>query len=353
MTEGAPTLRRRRLRAPRWLQVFTLAIAAVSFTHAATAAATLDGVKARGTVRCGVSEGIPGFSQRDTTGRWSGMDVDFCRAVAAAVLNDADGATFVPLRAAERFPALTLGKVDVLLRNTTWTLGREAGLRVLFAGVLLHDWQGLMVAAAAPIESADQLAGATICVEKGTLHGAQLDAWAQRHRISVMPLVLDSGQAAVTALLAGRCAALSSDIVALTAIRASAPTGRAFKILGEQISKQPLGPAVRADDDKWFTLVRWVLFTLIAADEAGLTQSSVATLRSSSDPVMRRVLDADRELSQLLGIAPEWSLRVVESVGNYSEMFERNLGRESALRLEPGVNRPWNRGGILYAPPLQ
>ena len=317
------------------------------------AAATLDGVKARGTVRCGVSEGIPGFSQRDASGHWSGIDVDFCRAVAAAVLGDADKATLVPLRAAERFPALRLGNVDVLLRNTTWTLSREAGLGVLFAGVLLYDWQGLMVAGDAPIETAEQLAGATVCVEKGTLHGVQLTDWAQRHRINVPLLVLDSGPEAATAFFAGRCAALSSDITTLAAIRATAPNGHAFKILAEQISKQPLGPVVRADDDNWFTLVRWVLFALIAADETGLTQSSVAALHGSSDPVQQRVLEADRELSRLLDIAPEWSLRAVMSGGNYSEMFERNLGRDSPLQLEPGVNRPWNRGGILYAPPLQ
>jgi general L-amino acid transport system substrate-binding protein len=337
----------------RALQVFAIAIVAFNLAAPSTAAATLDGVKARGTVRCGVSEGLPGLSQRDAGGRWRGIDVDFCRAVAAAVLGDADKATLVPLRAAERFPALRLGKIDVLLRNTTWTLSREAGLGVLFAGVLLHDWQGLMVAADAQIESANQLAGTTICVEKGTLHGVQLSDWAQLRQISITPLVLDSGPEAASAFFAGRCAALSSDLTALAAIRATAPDGHTPKILTEQISKQPLGPAVRADDDNWFTLVRWVLFALVAADEAGLTQSSVATLRGSSDPVQRRVLEADRELGRLLDIAPEWSLRAVMSVGNYSEMFERNLGRQSPLRLEPGVNRPWNRGGILYAPPLQ
>ena len=221
----APVRRRRCVL--RWFQAVTLATAAVSLTAPATGAATLDGVKARDTVRCGVSEDTAGFSQRDANGRWSGIDVDFCRAVSAAVLGDANKATLVPLRAAERFPALRLGKVDVLLRNTTWTLSREAGLGVLFAGVLLHDWQGLMVAADATIESPDQFAGATVCVEKGTLHGPQLNDWAQRRGISITLLVLDSGPEAAAAFFAGRCVALSSDVSTLAAIRAAAPSGRA------------------------------------------------------------------------------------------------------------------------------
>lgn len=320
---------------------------------AAEAASTLAGVRARDTVRCGVSEGIAGFSQRNASGVWSGLDVDFCRALSAAVLGSPDKATLVPLRAAERFPALRLGKVDVLLRNTTWTLGREAGLGVLFAGVLLHDGQGFMVADDSRIESAVQIASATVCVEKGTLHGSLLSDWAQREHIAVTPLVLDSVTDAGSAFFSGRCAVLSSDVSTLAAIRATAPAGRTFRILADQISKQPLGPAVRSSDAAWFTLVRWVLFALIAADENDITQTNVVAIHDTTDPVLRHVLDADRELSQLLGIAPEWSLRAVESVGNYSEMFERNIGRNSPLQLEPGLNRPWNRGGILFAPPLQ
>ena len=304
-------------------------------------------------MRCGVSEGIPGFSQRDATGRWSGIDVDFCRAVAAAVLGDADKATLVPLRAAERFPALRLGNVDLLLRNTTWTLSREAGLGVLFAGVLLYDWQGFMVAADAPIESAEQLAGATVCVEKGTLHGVQLTDWAQRHRINVTLLVLDSAPEAAAAFFAGRCAALSSDVIDAGRVRATAPSGRAFKILAEQISKQPLGPVVRADDDNWFTLVRWVLFALIAADETGLTQSSVAALRGSSDPWQRRVLER-RSRTQPVA---RHRARMVAARCHERRQLQRDVRAQprprQPLRLEPGVNRPWNRGGILYAPPLQ
>ncbi len=319
----------------------------------ADAAATLDAVKARDTVRCGVSEGIAGFSQRDAAGQWSGIDVDFCRAVAAAVLGDAGKATFVALRASERFPALRLGTIDLLLRNTTWTLGREAGLGVLFAGVLLYDGQSFMVAADSPIASLAQLTGATVCVEKGTSHGGPLADWSTARHIPVIPTVYDSAPLAAAALFDGRCTAYTSDASILAAARASAPAGRMFRILPDQISKQPLGPAVRAGDDQWFTLVRWVLFALIGADEANIAQNDVAALRGSANPSVQRLLSADRELSKLLGIAPEWSFRAVQSVGNYGEMFERNLGRNSPLQLERGINQPWNRGGIMYAPPLQ
>jgi len=357
-TEGALSLPRdvaRRRSALRALRIAAVLCAAIAALEPSTAGAsdTLAGVKARGTVRCGVSEGIAGFSQRDAAGHWSGIDVDFCRAVAAAVLGDPDKATFVPLRAAARFPALRLGTIDLLLRNTTWTLSREAGLSVLFAGVLLYDGEGFMVAADSPVQSPKQLSGATVCVVKGTTHADQLGDWARSLGLDVQTLVLETDSDAVAALAADRCAAFSSDESTLAAVRSTAPAGRSFRILDEQISKQPLGPAVRAGDDQWFTLVRWVLFALIAAEENDLTQRSVATLRSSTDPIVLRTRQADRDLGRLLGIAPEWSLRAVEAGGNYGEMFERNLGRGSPLGLERGLNRPWNRGGILYAPPLQ
>jgi general L-amino acid transport system substrate-binding protein len=340
------------LRALRITAVLCVAITTLD-PPTADASDTLAGVKARGSVRCGVSEGIAGFSQRDAAGHWSGIDIDFCRAVAAAVLGDPDKAAFVPLRAAARFPALRLGTIDLLLRNTTWTLSREAGLGVLFAGVLLYDGEGFMVAADSPIQSPEQLSGATVCIVKGTTHADQLADWARSHSLDVPTLALDTVADAGAALFAGRCAAYSSDKSTLAAVRTTAPPGRTFRILGEQISKQPLGPAVRAGDDAWFTLVRWVLFALIAAEENDLTQHSVAALRDSTDPVVLRVRQADRDLSRLLGIAPDWSLRAVDAAGNYGEMFERNLGRNSPLGLERGLNQPWNRGGILYAPPLQ
>ena len=354
--EGAPvrsSTGRRRI--PPALRATLALVAALTVSIPATAGAadTLAGVKARGTVRCGVSLDIAGFSQRDAAGRWSGIDVDFCRAVAAAVLGDADKATLVPLRASERFPALRLGTIDLLLRNTTWTLDREAGLGVLFAGVLLYDGQGFLVAADSPIEAPEQLSGATICVVKGTTHVDQLADWARAHALDVQTVALDTTSDVAAALVANRCTAYSSDLAELAGVRATAPAGRAFKILTKQIAKQPLGPAVRAGDDHWFTLIRWVLFALIAADENDLTQANVAALRGSADPTAQRVLGADRVLSRLLGIAPEWSLRAVQSVGNYGEMFERNLGRGSRLGLERGLNQPWNRGGIMYAPPLQ
>jgi general L-amino acid transport system substrate-binding protein len=328
-----------------------VALAAVLLSGAASAT-TLDTVRTRGTLRCGVSEGITGFSSRDAQGRWSGLDVDFCRAVAAAVLGDAERTTFVPLRASERFPALRLAQIDLLARNTTWTLSREAGLGVLFAGVLLYDGQGFLVAAQPPTDSAAHLSGA-VCVEKATTHVEQLEDWAHGHGAQVTPLVLDSAPQAAAAFLAGRCVAYSSDVSTLAAARAAAPNPAAFTILADRISKEPLGPVVRAGDDQWFTLVRWVLFALIAAEEADLTRATVATLHDRPDPAIGRVLGADRELARLLGVPPEWSIRAVAAGGNYGELFERNLGRDSPLALERGLNRLWNRGGILFAPPLR
>ena len=308
---------------------------------------TLAQIKSRGTLRCGVSEGIPGLSARDASGRWSGLDADFCRAVAAAALGDAEKVTFVPLRASARFPALQLGTIDLLARNTTWTLGREATLRVQFAGVLLYDGQGFMVPKAGGVTSMTQLDGQTICVEKGTTHERNLADYFAARGMSVKPLVIDSATGVADAFFAGRCTAYTSDASQLAATRVRAPAGQDFLILPERISKEPLAPAVRSGDEQWLTLVRWVLFALIAAEESGITRER------ARDPAARRALGTDGELDKALGTGPEWALRAVQSVGNYGEMFERNLGGRSPLNLERGPNRLWTNGGLMYAPPMR
>jgi general L-amino acid transport system substrate-binding protein len=320
----------------------------------ATADDTLAQIKSRGTLRCGVSEGIVGFSSNDASGRWSGLDADFCRAVAAAALGNAEKVTFVPLRASERFPALKSGAIDLLVRNTAWTLGREAGLKVQFAGILYYDGQGFMVPAASGVKSVAQLNGATVCVEKGTIHERSLTDHFAAHGLKVTPLVIDSTARVADAFFAGRCSAYTSDVSQLAAARLRAQAGQTFHILSEQISKSPLGPAVRSGDDDWLTLVRWVLFALLAAEERGITRDNVRAIRESTrDPALRRALGADREFSDALGIDPEWALRAVESVGNYGELFERNLGSHSPLHLERGLNRLWTHGGLMYAPPFR
>ena len=335
------------------LAVCNLFLAGVSLT--AQAGETLDAVKSRGRLRCGVSEGIVGFSERNASGRWTGLDVDFCRAVAAAVLGDAGKVAFVPLKASERFPALQNRAIDLLLRNTTWTLGREAGLKVQFSGILYYDGQAFMVPKKTGIQKIAQLNGATVCVEKGTTHVQNLADFFNARGMKVTPLILDSTADVASAFFAGRCGAYTSDASQLAAVRLRAPGGpESFDILNERVSKEPLGPVVRRGDDDWVTLVRWVLFTLIAAEEAGITRDNVAAvLKETRDPVLRRALGIEGGFGKALGVGDDWAVRAVKAVGNYGEMFERNVGYDSALKLDRGLNRLWTQGGLMYAPPLR
>jgi general L-amino acid transport system substrate-binding protein len=313
---------------------------------------TIAQVKSRGTLRCGVSEGIPGFSMQNAKGRWTGLDVDFCRAVAAAALGDAEKVTFVPLRASARFPALRAGQIDVLSRNTTWTLLREAGLKIQFAGVLFYDGQGFMVQAKSRIKTTAGLKGATVCVEKGTTSVRHLEDYSSERGLAIKPLIFDSVVDVTDAFFTGKCQALTSDVSQLAAVRLRAPGGaQTMAILPERISKEPLGPALRAGDEDWFTLVRWVLFGLIELEEVGVSGANF-TKQTKEKPELKRAVGASDEVSKMLGIAPGWGLRVLNSVGNYGEMYERNVGAASPLKIERGLNRLWTQGGLMYAPPL-
>jgi general L-amino acid transport system substrate-binding protein len=313
---------------------------------------TLAQVKSRGTLRCGVSEGIAGFSIQDKQGNWSGLDVDFCRALAAVVLGGANKVAFVPLRASQRFPALRGGQIDLLARNTTWTMLREAALKVQFAGVLFYDGQGFMVPAKSRIKTLAALKGATVCVEKGTTSVQNLAEYSVERGLDVKPLVVDSVAEVENAFFSGKCGALTSGASQLAAVRLRAPGGvQTMVILPERISKEPLGPAVRAGDDDWLTLVRWVLYVMISAEEQDITRDNVR--KRMSEPGIQRAFGAGDEFSKMLGIEAGWGLRLLQSAGNYGEMFERNLGRASALKLERGHNRLWTQGGLMYAPPLR
>jgi general L-amino acid transport system substrate-binding protein len=330
-----------------------LSLAALSLT--AQAGETFDAVKSRGKLRCGVSEGIAGFSEKDASGRWTGFDIDFCRAVAAAALGDAEKVVFVPLKASERFPALQSRAIDLLLRNTTWTLGREAGLKVQFPGILFYDGQAFMVSKKTEVKKITQLNGATVCVEKGTTHVQNLADFFEARGMKASPLILDSTADVASAFFAGRCSAYTSDASQLAAVRLRAPGGQqSFDILPERISKEPLGPVVRRGDDDWHTLVRWVLFALIAAEEAGITRDNVAAiLKETHDPALRRAMGIDGGFGKTLGVSDDWAVRAVKAVGNYGEMFERNVGNSSVLKLDRGLNRLWTQGGLMYAPPLR
>jgi general L-amino acid transport system substrate-binding protein len=335
------------------IAVFLAGLAAC-LAVSAHAGEALDSVKARDELRCGVSEGIPGFSEQDASGHWRGIDADFCRAVAAAVLGDPSKVRFVALKSSTRFPALLSRKVDLLVRNTTWTLTREALLKVQFPGVLFYDGQAFLVNKSSGVRSLIDLNGATVCVEKGTTHEQHLAEYFAVRGLSVKPLVIDSSVGVAGAFFAGRCRAYTSDGSQLAAVRArSAGAAQDYAILPERISKEPLGPVVRGGDAEWVTLVRWVLNGLIAAEEVGVTRANIhAVARDAQGAAWRLVSGKDERLARALGVRADWLVRAITAVGNYGEMYERNVGRGSPLNVERGLNRLWTQGGLLYAPPI-
>ncbi|MCK7578569.1 MAG: amino acid ABC transporter substrate-binding protein [Chromatiales bacterium] len=343
---------------PRWpvLSAGLLVVLIGAFTpiHESRAGEVLEALKSRGTLRCGVSEGIPGFSERDAAGRWQGFDVDICRAVAAAVFGDGERVEFVPLRASARFPALQARKIDLLLRNTSWTLTREAILKLQFPAILLYDGQGFMVSADSTVQTPADLAGMTVCVEQGTTHARNLRDYFGARGLSVTPLTIDSATGVVEAFTAGRCQAYSADVSQLAAARLRLPGGRqSWRILDERISKEPLAPVVWGGDQEWTTLVRWVLYALILAEESGATQANLDQVLAQGRTPLSRLSDDERTLlARNLGLSPGWAVRVVKTIGNYGELFERHLGPDSPLGLERGPNRLWTQGGLLYAPSI-
>jgi len=330
-------------------------IAVFFFQMPADAGDTLRRIMAREEVRCGVSDGILGFSIKQADGRWAGMDVDFCRALSAAVLGDPEKVSYVPLTAAARFASLKAGEIDVLVRNTTWTLEREAGMDVMFAGILYFDGQSFLVPAAGNAHEISRLKGATICAVKGSTHEKNLSDYFRSRNWDYQPLIVDSQAKAAEALLDGRCQAFTSERPQMMAIQLKAPGGPGqYVILPEQISKEPMGPVVRSGDDNWFTVVRWVLFSLIRAEETGYTQGNVKSrLTDEEDAITKRWKELDGVISKALGLQPGWAVRAVETSGNYGEMFDRNLGSQSVLKLERGLNRLYTRGGLMYAPPFR
>jgi general L-amino acid transport system substrate-binding protein len=318
-------------------------------------AEVLNGVKSRGQLRCGVSEDIPGFAERDANGYWRGLEADFCRAVAAAVLNDPEKVDFVPLQTSARFPALQTRRVDLLLANTTWTLTREAVLRVRFPGILLYDGQGFMVAAAGKVAKPADLDGATICVEKGTTHQRTLEAYYKAMGQSVKPLPMASAQKAAAALYAGQCQAYTADSGELAAMRLRAPGGAgSFVILPDRISREPISPVVWGGDPEWATVIRWVLNMLILGEEYGVTRDRIdEEIKGNRNPLLRQDPYDGMLIAQALGLEPQWGIRALRAVGNYAEIFERNLGRDSPLKIERGLNRLWLHGGLHYSPAIE
>jgi general L-amino acid transport system substrate-binding protein len=321
----------------------------------AQAGKTVDGIKARGQVICGVNTGLAGFSAADSSGKWSGLDVDICRAVAAATLGDAEKVKYVPLNAQQRFTALQSGEVDVLSRNTTFSLTRDASLGLNITTPTYYDGQGFMVPVKSKIKSAKQLKGQTVCVQSGTTTEKNLTDYAKANNLGIKPVVFEKVEAATGAYFSGRCIAYTTDASGLASVRnKEAKDPAEHVILPELISKEPLGPMVRRGDDEWFAIVKWVVYGLLEAEEYGVTQANVDAMKASStDPVIQRMLGSTEDTGKLLGLDKEWMARAIKATGNYGEIFERNVGPKSALALPRGVNNLWNKGGLMYAYPIR
>jgi len=332
-----------------------LAMGALVASMPASAGKTLDTIKQRGQLACGNNANLAGFSATDSQGNWSGLDVDVCKAVAATILGDAAKVKWVPLNAQQRFTALQSGEVDILSRNTTWTLTRDASLGLHFTGVTYYDGQGFMVNKKSKITSAKQLKGATVCVQSGTTTEKNLNDYSKAAGLNLKPVVFETQEAADKAYDAGRCQAYTTDASGLASIRNKALSKpEDHLILPELISKEPLGPSVRRGDDEYFAIVKWVVFALIEAEEYGITKDNVDKLKAESkDPVVQRILGTSEDTGKLLGLDKDWAYRAIKAVGNYGEIFERNVGPSSALKLPRGANNLWSKGGFMYAPPVR
>ena len=331
-------------------------LAAGALTAApAFAGKTVDAIKARGQLVCGVSTGLAGFSAADSQGNWSGLDVDVCKAVAAALLGDPGKVKWVPLSAQQRFTALQSGEIDILSRNTTWTLTRDASLGLNFTNTTYYDGQGFMVTTKSKIKSAKQLKGATVCVQSGTTTEKNLTDFSRANKLDIKPVVFEKLEATNAAYFAGRCIAYTTDASGLASIRnKEAKTPADHIILPELISKEPLGPSVRRGDDEFFAIAKWVVYALIEAEDYGVTQKNVDELaKSSSDPAVGRLLGTTEDTGKLLGLDKSWAANAIKAVGNYGEIFERNVGPNSPLGLPRGMNNLWSKGGIMYAPPVR
>jgi len=320
---------------------------------AANAAGTLDSVMKKGFVQCGVSTGLAGFSNPDANGKWQGLDVDVCRMVAAAVLGDESKVKYVPLTAKERFTALQSGEIDMLSRNTTWTQTRDTSLGMNFAGVSYYDGQGFMINKDLGIKSAKELSGAAVCIQAGTTTELNLADYFRFNGMTYKAIVLDTADQTVAGFKAGRCDVLTSDQSQLYALRIKLDDPSKAMVLPEVISKEPLGPSVRQGDDAWFNVVKWTLNAAINAEELGVTSANIDKMKESKDPNIARLLGTSGSLGKNLGLSGEWAYNVVKQVGNYGEVFERNVGTGSPLKIGRGLNALWNDGGIMYAPPLR
>lgn len=314
---------------------------------------TLDAVKKRGNLNCGVNPGLAGFGMPDDKGNWSGLDVDLCRAVAAAIFNDPKKVKFIPLTAKDRFTALQTGEIDVLSRNGTWTMQREAELGLLFTATNYYDGQGFMVRKKLNVTSALELSQASICVQQGTTTELNLADFFRANNMKYEVIAFATSNEAVKAYDAGRCDAYTTDASGLYAERVKLANANDHMVLPEIISKEPLGPAVRQGDDIWFNIVKWTHFAMVNAEELGVTKANVDDQLKSAKPPVKRLLGTENEFGKFLGLTTDWAYRIIKHVGNYGESFDRNIGTGSRLKIDRGVNKLWNKGGIMYAAPVR
>jgi general L-amino acid transport system substrate-binding protein len=314
---------------------------------------TLAAVKQKGQLSCGVHTGLTGFGAADEKGVWRGLDVDYCRAVALAVLGDGNKVKFVPTTPKERFTALNSGEVDVLIRSTTWTLQRDSAQGLSFTGVNYYDGQGFMVKKSLGVKAAKELAGATICVQTGTTTELNLADFFRTNKLEYKPVVFEKVDEAVKAYQAGRCDSYTTDASGLYSVRLLMQNPDEHAVLPDIISKEPLGPSVRQGDSQWFTIVRWVHFALLVAEETGVTKANVDQMLTSTNPDIKRLLGKEGDFGKGLGLDNGWAYRIVKELGNYGEVFERNVGSGSRLKIDRGLNKQWTQGGLQYAPPIR
>jgi general L-amino acid transport system substrate-binding protein len=325
---------------------------AIIFAQTASAQ-TLKAVKDRGILNCGSNGTLAGFGLPDAQGKWTGLDVDVCRAIAAAIFNDASKVKFVPLSAKDRFTALQSGEVDVLARNTTWTSSRDSSLGLIFTGVDYYDGQGFMVRKTLKVNSALELNGASVCVQQGTTTELNLADFFRAHNMQLKSVTFATANEAVKSYDAGRCDAFTTDASGLYSERLRLANSADHIILPEIISKEPLGPSVRQGDDQWMTVVKWTLFAMLDAEELGITSKNIDQMMTSTNPDVKRFVGTEGNYGEQLGLTKDWAVRIIKLVGNYGEVFEANVGQGSPLKIDRGLNKLWSKGGIQYAPPVR
>jgi general L-amino acid transport system substrate-binding protein len=334
--------------------ISTLAlVAALAFAASAASAQTLAAVKSRGILNCGGNGSLAGFGLPDAQGNWTGLDVDFCRALAAAIFDDPKKVKFVPLSAKDRFTALQSGEVDVLARNTTWTSSRDTSLGLNFTGVNYYDGQGFMVRKSLKVNSALELNSAAVCVQQGITTELNLADYFRANKMTLKTVNFATADEAIKAYDAGRCDAYTTDASGLYAERLRLAQPNDHIVLPEIISKEPLGPSVRHGDDQWFDIVKWTHFAMLNAEEAGITSKNLDEMMKSTNPDIRRLLGLEGNYGEQLGLTKDWAARIIKHVGNYGEVFDRNVGEGSPLKIARGLNRLWTKGGIQYAPPVR